>query len=127
MVGHYESNMMISCISSILKLCERMRFVESFDFRLIDFNKECYDYFSHFDTTSDVQIFPALKTLTLHIDDHLSQTEVSSFPFYAFAASPILAFLKKLQPLESLSIIVDEMEIRSNSPDPHPLHALGIG
>ena len=76
MGGHYESNMMTSCISSILKLCERMPFVESFDFRLIEFSQECYDYFSHFDTTSDVQIFPALKTLTLHIDDHLSQTEV---------------------------------------------------
>lgn len=109
---HYESNMMISCISSILKLCERMKNLERFNFRLIDFNRECYDYFTHFDVNSEQTIFPNLKYLTIHIDDHLSQTEVSSFPFYAFAASPILAFLKKLKSLQSISIIIDDIHYK---------------
>eukprot|EP01084_Bolivina_argentea_P011809 22104_1 len=112
----YDNNMMISCISSILKLCEQMNNLESFNFNLIDFNRDCYDYFTHFDTeSSDIEIFKNLKHLTIHIDDKLSQTEVSSFPFYAFAASPILAFLKKLKSLQSISIIIkDKKNINNN-------------
>ena len=41
----------------------------------------------------------------------------SCVPFYAFAASPMLAFLKKLQPLESVSVIVDELEQQSHPND----------
>eukprot|EP01083_Nonionella_stella_P065882 173000_1 len=109
---HYESNMVISCISSILKLCERMQRLQRFEFALVDFNRECYDYFTHFDTDSDSQIFTKLEHLTIHIDDDLSQSEVSSFPFYAFAASPILAFLKKLPALRSICIIIDEQDTK---------------
>ena len=89
---HYESNMMISCISSILKLCERMKNLKSFNFRLLDLNRECYDYFTHFDINSDVTIFPNLKYLTIHIDDKLAQTEVSSFPLCVCSKSNFSIF-----------------------------------
>ena len=101
-----SNNMMISCVSSILKILERCKHLHTFCFRLSDCQSDAlYDYFTHFDLHSDHFIFPALQHLTIWIDDNLSHTEVSSFPF---SYHPILAFLKKLKPLQSISVIVDD-------------------